>query len=372
MLYSEVVGQEQMKHQITNLIDKKHMPHAIMLYATEGCGGLLFAIATAQYIVCTAKKNSESCGKCSACIKTQKLQHPDIHFSFPVYKRDTNPPKSNDFIKEFREYIQQHSYGNASDWLAYIGADNKQGNITAEECRDIILKLQLRSFESEYKILIMWMPEYMGNAGNILLKQIEEPTAKTIMIFVTENIEKVIGTIQSRTQLFTLPKVQPKEIANALIHQQVDEHKAKQIASMCEGNYYIAQKLLLEPSYEYIQWLRQWLNAVVTDRGIEIVAWVESITTESKETQKKFLQYCTHIFEQYMQYVFLSKKNELLLDAEWKLIESLATRKISTEQVHAFINNINNTLYYIERNAHAKQLFHVFCLQGQEVFLKKV
>ena len=108
--------------------------------------------------------------------KANNYVHPDIHFSYPVIpKKSGDKPVSTDYIQEWREFIQQYAYGNVYDWLQFIGAENKQGNITAEECNDIIHKLNLKSFESNYKILVMWMPEYLGKEGNKLLKLIEEP-----------------------------------------------------------------------------------------------------------------------------------------------------------------------------------------------------
>ena len=109
--------------------------------------------------------------KQAAFSKANNYIHPDIHFSYPVIpKKAGDKPVSTDYINEWREFIQQFAYGNVYDWLQFIGAENKQGNITAEECNDIIHKLNLKSFESPYKILVMWMPEYLGKEGNKLIK----------------------------------------------------------------------------------------------------------------------------------------------------------------------------------------------------------
>ena len=141
--------------------------------------------------------------------KANQLVHPDIHFSYPVItKKAGEKPISTDFITEWREFVATNPYGNVYDWLQFIGAENKQGNITADECNDIIRKLSLKSFESEYKILIMWMPEFLGKEGNKLLKLIEEPPPNTLFILVAENEDLILPTIVSRCQLVKIPALE--------------------------------------------------------------------------------------------------------------------------------------------------------------------
>ena len=164
--------------------------------------------------------SNDSCGICPSCIKAQQFVHPDIHFSYPVVtKKSGTPPLAQIISREWREFIKSYPYGNVYDWLQFIGAENKQGNITANECNDIIHKLNLKSFESEYKILIMWMPEYLGNEGNKLLKLIEEPPPNTLFILVTENESLVLQTILSRCQLIKIPALETSDIEEALDQQ---------------------------------------------------------------------------------------------------------------------------------------------------------
>src|SRR5690606_19290640 len=204
-----------------------------------GTGALPLAAAFAQYILCENKVDGESCGVCPACKKAAGFVHPDIHFSFPVIPRKSgDKPVSSDYLPQWREFLSQHPYGNVYDWLQSIQAENKQGNITTEECNDIFRKLALKSYEAEYKILILWMPEYLGAAGNKLLKIIEEPPEKTLFILVAENEEKVLGTILSRTQLVKIPALDNQLVAEALqSRSNLPEQEALQIASLADGNY---------------------------------------------------------------------------------------------------------------------------------------
>ncbi|MGB4846066.1 MAG: hypothetical protein WBP16_16485, partial [Ferruginibacter sp.] len=285
MQFQSITGQKETKEQLVHMIQQNRLSHALLFLGKEGSGALQLALAFAQYIVCKPQpaevdlfaaepqttnnkpqtKENDSCGQCPACKKANELIHPDIHFSYPVItKKPGEKPISTDFIKEWREFISENPYGNIYDWLQFIGAENKQGNITAHECNDIIRKLNLKSFESEYKILIMWMPEFLGKEGNKLLKLIEEPPANTLFILVAENEDLILPTILSRTQLVKIPMLSNLEVESSLaLHAGVPIEKAQQIAAVAEGNYREALQLLQHADDDWELMLREWLNAVI-------------------------------------------------------------------------------------------------------------
>src|ERR1700742_1514717 len=252
MSFSQVIGQSEVKQSLVELVQFNRLSHALLFLGQEGSGALPLALAFTQYMVCE-KANAKSgptdpafltdaCGICPSCVKARQFVHPDIHFSYPVIpKKAGERPVSTDYISEWREFITQYPYGNSYDWLQFIGAENKQGNITAQECNDIIHKLSLKSFESGYKILVMWMPEYLGNEGNKLLKLIEEPPANTLFLLVAENESLILQTILSRTQLVRIPLPETADIEKALIQRSgLGAEQARQIAVLCEGNYHEA------------------------------------------------------------------------------------------------------------------------------------
>src|SRR5687767_4640114 len=269
MQFEKIIGQQEIKKHLVEMVQHNRLSHALLFLGKEGSGALPLALALAQYVVCEKVNTqqqgyaalneestnspltidhspSDSCGTCPACLKAVQLIHPDIHFSYPVVtKKSGTPPVSIDYITEWREFIKSYPYFNVYDWLQFIGAENKQGNITAHECNDIIRKLNLKSFESEYKILIMWMPEYLGNEGNKLLKLIEEPPPNTLFVLVAENESLVLQTILSRCQLVKIPALETKEIEEALIRRHKTESGiARQVAGVSEGNYRDAMQLV--------------------------------------------------------------------------------------------------------------------------------
>src|SRR5450432_1816599 len=245
MSFKNVIGQAAVKQRLVELVKGNRLSHALLFLGNEGSGALPLALAFAQYVVCE-DRSTDACCSCPSCIKAQRLIHPDIHYSYPVIpKKPGDKPVSTDYGAEWREFIAQYAYGNSYDWLQFIGAENKQGNITAQECADILRKLSLKSFESGYKILILWMPEYLGNEGNKLLKLIEEPPADTLFILVAENESLILPTIVSRTQLVKIPIPETADIAKALIERAgVGAEQARQVAAISEGNYHEALQLI--------------------------------------------------------------------------------------------------------------------------------
>jgi DNA polymerase-3 subunit delta' len=210
MLFSEIIGQENTKKQLIDSVQTSRMSHAQLFSGPEGSGSLPLAIAYAQYVSCTQQGADDSCGVCPSCRKYNKLAHPDLHFVFPVATTDKvkSKPVSDLFLPEWRDILLTNPYFSFNQWLEHIGVDNKQGLIGTEEAGEIIRKLTLKTYESDYKVMVIWMPEKMNDSSaNKLLKMIEEPPLKTLFLLVSEHPEQIITTIISRTQLVKVPRI---------------------------------------------------------------------------------------------------------------------------------------------------------------------
>lgn len=394
MLFSQIIGQDEVKQHLLQLVQHNRLSHALLFLGKEGSGALPLALVFAEYVTLFSSANSkaadttaslfgdepaESNGitahntvqeadawsqKQAAYTKTAAMIHPDIHYSYPVVpKKSGDKPLSTDYITEWRTFIQQYPYGNAYDWLQFIGAENKQGNITAYECNDIIRKLNLKSFESTYKILLMWLPEYLGNEGNKLLKLIEEPPANTLFLLVAENESLILPTIISRTQLIKVPAPDIKDITNALTDRaRTDATQARQIASVCEGNYREALQLLQHSGDDWQGLLREWLNAILKTGPAAQVKWIEEISRQGRERQKQFLRYFNHLLEQSIRLQVMPGAAEMMPEAERDF--ALRLNKIASLPQHqAIIEELDRAAYYIERNANAKILFHALTIK---------
>ncbi len=196
MLFNQIIGQEHIKEHLQTSAKNGRIPHAQLFIGKEGSGTLPMAIAYAQFLLSEFSNDAEA-----SLIKAIKLQHPDLHFAFPVTTNDSvkKHPTSNLFLEDWRQFLKESPYGSLFNWLQFIGVENKQGNIGVDEALDIVKKLQLKSYEGGFKVMIIWMAEKMNiAASNKLLKLIEEPPEKTVFILVTESEEQIINTIKSR------------------------------------------------------------------------------------------------------------------------------------------------------------------------------
>jgi len=372
MQFAEVIGQQDVKKHLAEMISLNRLSHALLFTGKEGCGTLPLALAFAQYIMCESPSPADSCGVCSACKKAGDLVHPDIHFSYPVIpKKSGDKPVSTDYITEWREFVTQLPYGNVYDWLQFIGAENRQGNITAQECNEIIHKLSLKSFESEFKILVMWMPEYLEKEGNKLLKLIEEPPANTIFILVAENESMVLPTIVSRTQLVKIPPVGVESIeAQLVLKAKITKEQARQIASVSGGNYRESLQIMQHAGEDWQSLLRDWLNAIMKSGPVSQVKWIEEMSKHGREKQKQFLRYFNHLLGQAI-------KIQVLQDAELPIPDNekdfaLRLNKMAgIEQQRAMIEELDKASYYIERNANAKMLFHALTIRLYHIIADK-
>jgi len=398
MQFSKIINQQEVKQQLVELVQHNRLSHALLFLSKEGSGALSLALALAQYITCerintrsanqqagpslfeeSPKTNdqqqttgNDSCGICPSCLKAIQLIHPDIHFSYPVVtKKAGTPPLSVDYITEWREFIKLYPYGNVYDWLQFIGAENKQGNITANECNDIIRKLSLKSFESEYKILLMWMPEYLGAEGNKLLKLVEEPPPNTLFILVAENESLLLPTIVSRCQMIKIPALDTSDIEKALIERSnTDAAKARQVAATAEGNYREALQLLQHSEEDWQSLLRDWLNSIIKTGPIAQTKWVEEISRLGREKQKQFLRYFNHLLEQSIRSKVMG--NNIYLPDNEKDFADRLNRLADIGQQQALIEELDRATYYIERNANAKILFHALTIKVYHIIQDKI
>lgn len=374
MLFADIIGQENTIQQLVHAVQQNRLSHAMLLLAPEGAGGLPLGLAFTQYMVCENKQGTDACGKCQACIKASQYIHPDIHFSYPVIPRKPgDKPLSTDYAAEWREFIANHPYGNAYDWLQFIGAENKQGNITAHECQDIIRKLSLKSFEGAYKILLMWMPEYLGNEGNRLLKLIEEPPPNTLFILVAENPEQILATILSRTHLIKVNPLPKEVLVNALTDRaKANPAKARQIATIAAGNYREALALMQHAEDDYHELLRTWLNGIFTGNRPALQEWIEGIASAKmgRENQKQFVRYFINLLEHTLRLRYLDKQQLAFSEEEIDFAAKLS-KLANLQQMEQIMQLLDNACYYIERNANAKLLFHALSIRLQYIFRNK-
>lgn len=298
MQFKDVIGQRPTKELFVQLAREQRVPHAILLIGPPGNGKLAMALAFAQYLNCRDKSDSDSCGVCSSCLKYKKLIHPDLHFTIPVIKTSSvTKPTSTDYLPKWREFFLANPYPVYERWNQYIAEENKQGMIYVDEASEILQKLSRKSYEAEYKVSLIWLPETMNlTCANKILKVLEEPPANTLFILVSEEEQRLISTIRSRCQSIRLPKIVEQDLADALAgHPALGDNNPAVVARIANGNYILAEEMLREDEvrkYNHRQYtaLMRWGYS----RNLqELLAWSDELSTIGRIRQLGFLRYCS-------------------------------------------------------------------------------
>ncbi len=369
MQFKEIIGQNSVKTQLIQSADSGRIPHAQLFLGPAGSGKLALAIAFAQYVMCENKTDGDACGQCNSCTKAGKFIHPDIHFSFPFIGAKNT---SNNFLEDWRKAIGENPYLDINQWLQFIGAENKQGNINKEECINILRKLSLKSFESTYKILVMWLPEYLGKEGNRLLKLIEEPPENTLFILVAENQELILNTILSRCQIVKINQLSDEEVIEGMILKfEIEAEKAKSIAHLANGNFNEALKIIENQENDNSKLFLEWMRKCYKGNGVELVAWVEKFAAIGRENQKQFLRYALHFMREYLVVKMTGNENVRLQADELKTAINL-TKVIGFEQIQKITKLLDDCFYYIERNANPKVLLLDASINMNKILKTKV
>lgn len=310
MHFNDVLGQTHLKNHLLKSVENNRIPHAQLFVGSVGSGILPMAIAYAQAIL-TSQYQPGSPEEAAGIQKVTKLAHPDLHFSFPMNTTDKikKNPVSSYFLEEWRSFVNTQPYGSLYEWLEVLGIDKKQGNIGVDEAKEISKTLIHKPFEGGYQVMIIWMADRMNTeASNKILKLIEEPPKNTIILLLTEQEEMILGTIRSRCQKLQFPALPDSEILKYLIdNQSVEKNKATKVSKLAHGNLNIALQLLNEEGddLQFEKWFVEWVRTAFKAKGNKaainpLLQWSVDLASQNRETQKKFLAYCSTTFRQAM------------------------------------------------------------------------
>jgi len=353
--FSDIYGHQAIKTKLINSATSGRVAHAQLFTSKEGALSLPLAIAYAQFLSCTDKQADDSCGLCSSCRKYALLAHPDLHFTFPFF--GDSKTSSSDFIAEFRAAVINNPMISVGDWVEYIKGEGKNLNINTFEIRSIFRRLALRAYESEYKILIIWLPEFLKKEGNILLKLVEEPPDNTVFIFVTENENEILPTIISRTQILKIPNYSQVEIEDYLIKKELVNNAivARNVALMAEGNLNKAVKLTGGVESPIFEDFRAWLLNCYNGKMENIFEFTDKLSEGGKDYFKIFLTYGLHIIRATMVSAHQSEK-DWLTPNENEFVKKLS-KFIHIENVQQIYNAFNNSIYETERYGNVKLIY---------------
>jgi len=362
MLFKDIIGQQHVKQRLIQSVRENRIAHAQLFLGPEGSGNLALAIAYGQFINCASPTESDSCGVCPSCSKFQKLIHPDLHFVFPVAttKSITKEPVSDDFITQWRAILLENPYFNLLQWYESIEVENKQGIISKNESQEIIRKLNLKTFEAEYKIMIIWMPERMNIvAANKLLKMLEEPPEKTLFLMITENTGMMLQTILSRTQLIKVQKIDSEDLFVYLKeHQSYSDQQLRDAVHLADGNYVKALQVLRsdEDNSFNLDRFVSLMRLCWTKDVLGLMQWCDSMIGIGRERQKNFLSYTLRMIRE--NFIMSCQVPQLaLLTQKESEFSSRFFPYINQNNIYLMVEEINKAQYHIEANGSDKLIF---------------
>lgn len=361
MFFKDVVGQEDLKKRLIQSVQDERISHAQLFSGPEGTGKLAMAIAYAQYISCKNRSETDSCGVCPSCHKYSKLAHPDLHFVFPIFNTaKINKPISDDFITQWREMVLNDPYFDLGSWLTFIEAENAQGLIYERESDLIYKKLNLKSFESEYKVMIIWLPEKMHVAcSNKLLKLIEEPPNKTLFILITEDEEAVINTIRSRAQLIKFPFIDKESVRLALLEMEDSNWDLITDAVHLSNGNFIKAKAYINPGEDeqfYFQKFQEMMRQAYKREVLEQIQWADEMAKIGRDKQKAFFAFALRLIREY--FVMNMKRNNMVyLNQQEKEWGKQFAPFINERNIVAFFNEFEQSIKHISWNGNPRIIF---------------
>jgi len=359
MKFSEIFGLHEIKEKLIRAVNTGKVAHAQMFAGPEGSANMALALAYATLLNCSNRQENDSCGTCPSCHKMAKLIHPDVHFVYPVSPiKDVKEAISDSFITDWREFIIKNPYSGPNEWSLNFGGENKQLNISREESRSILRKLSLKSYEGEYKVMILWLPEYLHAASaNALLKILEEPPEMTLFLMVTNDHEQIINTILSRVQMLKIRPFSHGEIATYLQeHYEVNSSKASQLAGISSGNLNYAIHLLEDSDEDTHEMFHKWMRSCYANKTDEMVEWMEAFGKASKINQRGLLQYGMAILHDCL---LKTNNQDALINArnnERVFVDNFSAT-LDQEKLKSIYEVLNTAQHHLERNANAKIVF---------------
>ncbi len=370
MTFSEVIGQQEAQERLKQMAESGHLPHALMFCGPQGSGKMALATAFACYLLDN--------GTPSAKAMLEKLEHPDLHFTYPTIKLPSmgsdHKPISDDFAKEWHELMMQGPYFTMDEWMQAMGGENQQAIITAGESDELVRKLSLKSSQGGYKICVVWLPERMNiECANKLLKLIEEPPQQTVFIMVCEEPDKLLETIRSRVQVIDIRKTSNEDILKALVERRgIDEEAARRISRLANGNWLKAlEELQVGSENELFLDMYIMLMRLAYQRKIkDMQKWSEQMAGMGREKQKRWLTFFLRMTRENFMYNFQNEELIYMTQKEEDFARNFA-RFVNENNVLPISDLTNLAIRDIGQNANAKIVFFDFALQMIVLLLQK-
>ncbi len=367
MRFTDIPGLLDIKKKLIQSVQSNKMAHAQLIAGKTGALNLPLALAYATYIQCEDRKPDDACGVCPACSKNEKFIHPDLHFVFPLsnIKNDKDADRFRaEITKSWRSFLTEQPFGKLDDWTNFYGGENKQALISREESRSIIKTLSLKSFESPYKIMIIWQPEYMhGSAANGILKILEEPPQNTFFLLVTNAADRLLSTILSRTQLIQVPLLSDEDLDEFIQSEtELSDTVRRNILQIADGDLNLALRLTEEDENINQDFFVDWMRACFKKSYGDLVRMADEFHQMDKLNQRNMLYYSISMMRESLLFIAGSIAINRTQGTELKFIQDFS-KVLDVLKIESATKLMSQASYYLERNGSAKMVFLNLSLQ---------
>lgn len=366
MLFKDVLADSELKQKLIDLVREGRTPHAQLFLAQPGSHALALAIALGQYLCCENPGEHDSCGECPSCKQYAKLSHPDLHLYFPncTTKSVKKDPDSNQFLADFRQFVLENDFHvDLNGWMNVLDGENKQPSINIRDCSDILRHNSTQSHQDGYKVYVLWCVDRLyHDAAPKLLKTLEEPEDKSVFILISEEPDKILKTILSRTQLVKIPRLTDSDIIRKLMQMYPDmsQENAADIATLSEGNYNKAMHIATD-NQEQAEMLEQFdtlfgsIYAFATQKPSSVIQYesaqaaISAIVAGGREYQKQFVQ----LFLRMLRNMLLMSMNNpemLKITSRERVVLDKYQGIMNLKRVSTMSELCNTALYHITRN----------------------
>ena len=374
MRFQDIPGMDDVKLKLTSSVNNNTLAHAQLLAGKPGAWNLPLALAFSAYIHCENRNDHDACGQCGSCSQHEKFIHPDVSYVFPLTSQKgvkSDDVISRNYLKNFRSFLSENPYRDIEDWAAYIEGENKSFNISKEESRQIIQNLSLKSFTGGFKIVIIWLPEYMHiNAANGILKVLEEPAEKTLFLLVSQNSDRLLTTILSRTRQIQIRNPKDIEIKDWLKSKMdLSDEKAAQLSLSSDGNISSLLKILEQKDDMVMDFFRKWLLACYRLDQRKMIEYADSFGKMNKVIHRSFFAYGQNVMRDCLLIISKAHSTELISDSYKEFVIKLAAL-LNISKIELFSQQLGETAYYLERNANSKLAFLNMSVKMAHLFRK--
>lgn len=375
MRFAAIPGLEEEKAVLINAVKNNHVAHAQLFYGIAGSANFALALAYATFLNCENPTENDSCGTCASCVKMDKHIHPDIHYIFPKAGKQKEADNSNvsaELLATWRNFLQEGVFMELQDWAEVSGLGSKQLSISKDDSKHIIRTVSMKAFEAKYKIMLIWMPETMNaSSANTILKILEEPPTQTIFLLVSNDYEKLLTTIISRTQLFKVPGFEEKNIVSYLMeNKESSEPLAVQAARVSQGSMSAAMKIVSQVEDDSHQLFRDWMRECWTLDILSINKRTGQFNDLNKSTQKTLILYGLNMLRESLMCQLAGKDPLAGSEEESSFIVNFS-KNVSSEKIEQLSNILNTMHLHLERNGNPKIIFLDTSMQISSVLRKK-